>query len=85
MLNKIKIILLWIGTIVLLFGCASLRTNEEFYYDILNELRSGSFNAAAEQINIAELNGEYADKDRVLLHLDKGIIFHYQDNFTESK
>ena len=84
MFNKIKIILLWIGTIVLLFGCASLRTNEEFYYDILNELRSGSFNAAAEQINIAELNGEYADKDRVLLHLDKGIIFHYQDNFTES-
>ncbi len=33
---------------------------------------------------MAEINNEYADKDRVMLHLDKGIIFHYQDNYEES-
>jgi len=84
MLERTKIILFCFGILFIFFSCASLRTNEEFYGDILYDLRSGGFDAAAEKINIAELNGEYADKDRVLLHLDKGIIFHYQDNFQES-
>ena len=84
MLNRLKIILLFMGFLLLFFSCASLRTNEEFYADILFELRKGMYNEAAEKIKGAELNGDYADKDKVLLHLDKGIIFHYQDNYSES-
>jgi len=72
------------GVLLYLFGCASIRTNYEFYEPILLEIRNGNYNSAAEKINKAELNSEYADKDRVLLHLDKGIIFHYQDDYVKS-
>lgn len=80
----IKNSFLILAGILLLFGCASLRTNYEFYLPILTELKNGNFNSAAEHIIAAELNGEYADKDEVLLHLDKGMIFHYQDNNNQS-
>ena len=66
-----KRIALFICLIVLLAGCASLRTNYEFYSPILGEIQNGNFDLAAEQINNAEINEEYSDKDRVLLHLDK--------------
>ena len=82
MMNKKNILVL--SLILLSLGCASIRTNYEFYGPILSDVRSGNFNEAAEKINAAELDNEYADKDRVLLHLDKGIIYHYQDNYQES-
>jgi len=76
---------IFIAWVILLFsGCASLRTNYEFYAPILLEIQNGNFDSAVQKINEAELNKEYADKDRVLLHLDKGIIFHYQGNYKES-
>ena len=73
-----------IGIIIFVTGCASIRTNYEFYGPILSDVQAGNFNEAAEKIKLAEINSEYADKDRVMLHLDKGIIFHYQDNYEES-
>jgi len=73
-----------IGIIIFATGCASIRTNYEFYGPILSDVQAGNFNEAAEKIKLAEINNEYADKDRVMLHLDKGIIFHYQDNYEES-
>ncbi len=73
-----------IAGILFIYGCASIRTNYEFYEPVLFEIRNGNYNSAAEKINEAELNSEYADKDRVLLHLDKGIIFHYQDDYKKS-
>ncbi|MDX1699461.1 MAG: hypothetical protein R3250_02525 [Melioribacteraceae bacterium] len=75
-------LIVWI--LLFLSGCASLRTNTEFYNDILPDLQNGNFNSAAEKIEAAVIDEEYADKDRVLLHLDKGIIYHYQDNFRDS-
>ncbi|MCB9209179.1 MAG: hypothetical protein H6612_00620 [Ignavibacteriales bacterium] len=79
-----RIIVLFVWLTLLFSGCASIRTNYEFYFPILTEIQNGNFNSAAEKINEAELNDEYGDKDRVLLHLDKGIIFHYQGNYQES-
>jgi len=73
-----------VGILLLIYGCSSLRTNNEFYEPVLLEMRNGNYYSAAEKINNAELNNEYAEKDRVLLYLDKGVIFHYQDNFTKS-
>ena len=82
MLNIKSRFFVWI--ILIFSGCASLRTNTEFYNNILPDLQNGNFNSAAEKIKAAELDEEYADKDRVLLYLDKGIINHYQDNFQGS-
>ena len=82
MKTKTGLLVVWAS--LFLYSCASLRTNEEFYGEILFDLQNGNFNSAAEKVNLAELNSEYADKDRVLLYLDKGILFHYQDNFKES-
>jgi len=79
-----KILVLIIGVVLILISCSSIRTNYEFYEPILTEIRDGNYNAAAESINHAELENEYSDKDRVLLHLDKGIIYHYQGNYAES-
>jgi uncharacterized protein len=72
------------GILFFIYGCASIRTNYEFYEPVLVEIRNGNYNSAADKIYEAELNSEYADKDRVLLHLDKGIIFHYQDEYKQS-
>ncbi len=63
------------------FGCSSIRTNTQFYEPILTDLKKGDFQKAAAEINEAEVDGEYADKDRVLLHLDKGIIHYYNGNY----
>jgi hypothetical protein len=69
---------------VLISGCASIRTNVNFYTPILTDLKKGDYNLAAIKIDNAELEGEYADKDRVLLHLDKGIIYHYEGDYQRS-
>ncbi len=65
-------------------GCSSIMTNTEFYYPILHNLSIGNYGEASEQLIAAELNGEYADKDRVLLHLDKGMVFHYMGEYEKS-
>lgn len=80
---KSRIIILLI-TGILLTACSSVVTNTEFYNPILTNLSNGDYGVAAEQIKTAELNGEYAEKDRVLLHLDKGMIFHYQGEYEKS-
>ncbi len=80
---RFNIFIVFIITAIL-SGCASIRTNVEFYNPILTDLKKGDFNLAAIKIDNAELEGEYADKDRVLLHLDKGIIYHYEGDYKRS-
>lgn len=69
---------------ILFVSCASLRTNYEFYTPILTDVQIGNFDSAVQKIEEAEARGEYSDKDRVVLHLDKGILYHYQGNYKES-
>jgi hypothetical protein len=65
-------------------ACSSIMTNTEFYNPILFYLNNGNYGEAADQILTAEIEGNYSDKDRVLLHLDKGMIFHYQREYEKS-
>ncbi len=59
-------------------------TNTEFYNPILTDLQNGNYGEASQQVLKAELEGDYADKDRVLLYLDKGMIYHYQGEYSKS-
>ncbi len=81
---KTKIIFFIISISYFFGSCSSIVTNTEFYKPILADLQNGNYVAASKGIEAAELKGEYADKDRVLLYLDKGIIFHYAQRFSES-
>lgn len=65
-------------------GCASVRTNNEFYMPVTKDLINGDYAAAGLKIEQAEKDGIYAEKDRVLLYLDRGIILHYKEKFAES-
>jgi len=79
--TKTKVLLFFL---LAAFGCSSFYTNTEFYQPILNSLKQGDYNQAVQEVKRAELDDEYASKDRLLLHLDKGILLHYQGNYKES-
>jgi hypothetical protein len=81
-MNIKKLFLLFIS--FTLSSCSSIVTNTAFYNPILADLKNGNYGEASQQIINAELEGEYTDKDRVLLHLDKGMIFHYQGEYKKS-
>ena len=81
---KIKIIVYILVLSSFFWGCSSIITKTEFYRPIILDLQNGDYMAASKKLGSAELEGEYADKDRVLLYLDKGIIFHYAGQFSKS-
>lgn len=76
---KFLFVLLVFGT-----GCSSVVTNTEFYDPILYYLKSGQYEIAVGQIEYADSTGQYSEKDRVLMHLDKGIIYHYNGQYLKS-
>ncbi len=82
MLRK-KIIFLLLALIITT-GCSSIRTNTEFYNPILENLKKGNFGEAQKSLTASETAGEYSEKERVLLHLDKGIVYHYNGEFDKS-
>lgn len=65
-------------------GCASIMTNQEFYTPVIMDLKQGNYISASNYITNAEFQNLYADKDRLLLYLDKGITLHYSGNYQES-
>ncbi len=69
---------------LLMMSCSSVMTNTEFYDPVIDYLRSGDYGSAVEYIETAEKEGEYADKDRVLLFLDKGVVYHYAGMYEKS-
>ena len=78
---KIKAVIFILFTFV---GCSSFYTDTEFYQPILSSLKEGDYNQAVQKVVEAEIEEEYADKDRLLLRLDKGILLHYQGNYQQS-
>ncbi len=70
--------------LIILSSCASISTNREFYNPILNQLEGGNYNRAANLIEKAVQEDEYSEKDRVLLYLDRGMIYHYQGEYDKS-
>ena len=77
--SKIAVFLL-----LTLVGCSSFYTNTEFYQPILSSLKQGDYNQAVQKVFEAEIEDEYADKDKLLLHLDKAMLLHYQGNYQQS-
>jgi len=81
---KTKQFLLTVVLSAFFWSCSSIITKTEFYRPIINDLQNGNYLAASKKLQAAELDGDYADKDGVLLYLDKGIINHYAERYKES-
>ncbi len=68
----------------LFWNCSSIVTKTEFYKPIMLDLKNGDYLEGLKKLEVSELEGDYSDKDRVLLYLDKGIIFHYAEQYSKS-
>ncbi|HGY56513.1 MAG TPA: hypothetical protein ENK44_12460 [Caldithrix abyssi] len=69
---------------VLVIRCASTRTSVDFYVPVQKNLLTENYAKAVEAIDAARKQGEYAEKDRVLYYLDKGITLYYMGKSAES-
>lgn len=69
---------------LIITACSSIMTNQEFYSPVIEFLRNGNYASAADYIRNAEVEKQYADKDRLILFLDKGITLHYSRDYNES-
>ncbi|MBU2505836.1 MAG: hypothetical protein KJ799_03820 [Bacteroidetes bacterium] len=83
-MNRIVPLNIIAGLFFLLQGCSSIMTNTEIYEPVVSNLKSGNIVTAVQQIERAEMKGEYSEKDRVLLFLDKGMLYHYQGEYQKS-
>ena len=79
--NGLKILLPWL---IIIIGCASVRTNVNFYNPILNDLKLENYSAAVKKIDNAKVTEKYTKKDRVLFYLDKGVTHYYNGDYQES-
>ncbi len=70
--------------ILIIIGCASVKTSVKFYSPILKDLRIENYTAAIKKIDTARLNNKYTKKDRVLFYLDKGVVQYYKGNYKQS-
>ena len=70
--------------LLLLFSCASMKTNVDFYQPVMADLVNSNFNGAAVKLAKAKEAGEYQEKDRVLYYLDNGSVLHYATKYIES-
>ena len=61
---------------VVLTGCA---TYTDKFVDLRPQLAKGEFDAALETVE-----KEAGDKEQLLYHLERGLILHYADRWTES-
>lgn len=73
-----------IPVILIIIGCASVRTNVSFYKPILTDLQTENYTAAVKKIDNAKLKEKYTKKDRVLFYLDKGITQYYSGAYKQS-
>jgi len=66
-----------------LFGCSNIRTRDAYKESLLTNVQNRNFPGA---IKIIEDTKEksFSEKDRVLYHLYKGVLLHYNQEFMES-
>ncbi|MEJ2055582.1 MAG: hypothetical protein P8X42_16830 [Calditrichaceae bacterium] len=70
--------------LLIIIGCATVRTNVSFYKPILTDLKTENFSAAVKKIENAKVTNKYTKKDRVLFYLDKGVTQYYNGNYQQS-
>ena len=84
-LMKLQTVFLFIVFSVLIVNrCASTRTAVDFYVPVNSNLHKENFSLALKAIEEAKQEGNYAEKDRVLYYLDKGITLYYMGKAQES-
>jgi len=81
---KIFWIFVFFTVSLLNWSCSSIITNQEFYTPVIMDLKQGNYSSASKFIQYAETQELYADKDRLLLFLDKGITLHYSGDYEKS-
>jgi len=81
---KFKLSFIVTLAVAILLGCATTRTNVNFFDTINSNLQRADFNAAIARIDKGRELKEYTKKDRVLYYLDKGAVLYYLGRHEES-
>ena len=68
----------------LLLACSSMRTKTETDTEITHDLATGNFEQASQRIEQYRQKKVYQVKDRVLYYLNKGLVLHYQKEYSKS-
>ena len=68
----------------LLVACSSMRTKSEADTQISTDLAAGNFEKASERLEQYREKKVYQEKDRVLYYLNKGLVLHYQEEYSKS-
>ncbi|MEX0823300.1 MAG: hypothetical protein WD008_02865 [Balneolaceae bacterium] len=64
-------------------GCASYNLDRA-QHQLRTNYSSANYQSAAEHLEKMESNEVYKTKDAVLLHLEKGLVYHFSGNYMES-
>ena len=78
------VLIVIVFTVLIVNRCASTRTSVDFYAPVKSNLYKENYALALKAIEEAKQEGEYAEKDRVLYYLDKGITLYYLGKADES-
>jgi hypothetical protein len=81
---RMRFVICVLVSIPLLSGCASVRTQREFYPPVTTDLNFQRYDAAVEKIEAARKSDIYKEKDRLLYYLDTGMVYHYAGNLDMS-
>jgi len=81
MLSTKNFVLLFIS--FLLLGCSNIRTRDAYKESLLTNVENRNFAGAIKLIEDTK-EKSFAEKDRVLYHLFKGVLLHYNQEYRES-
>ncbi|MCF8266662.1 MAG: hypothetical protein K9I69_01180 [Ignavibacteriales bacterium] len=70
--------------ITVLTGCASIRTNTDYYDPLLHDLAAGQKEEAVILVNSEKFTESFADKDLLLLKLERAMVFQYAGDYEKS-
>ncbi|MGM0673980.1 MAG: hypothetical protein ACQETQ_04725, partial [Spirochaetota bacterium] len=73
-----------LGAFALLSMAGCTTTRNTAFIEVDDLARSGRYTEAAETLSGDDREVFYNDRDKVLYHLDVGLLHHYGDNFEES-
>ncbi len=73
-----------LGLLLLLTGCAMLRTDKSYYAGMDLLLAKEDYPTAINQIKSARLRKAYSYKDRVVYYLDLGMLYHWNRDYEKS-
>lgn len=76
----------YVALIIILFSmvaCSNIRTRDAYKESLLANVQNRNFSGAIKIIEDAK-DKSFAEKDRVLYHLYRGVLLHYNQEYSES-